>query len=78
MINTEELNKISNKIKDMIKSSPTGELEHNLNALLKGALTKMELVTREEFDIQTAVLQRTRQHLDELKQRVEQLESTQK
>ncbi len=42
------------------------ELESNLRATLNTAFAKMELVTREEFDIQTNLLQRTRAQLDGL------------
>jgi len=44
-----------------------------LRGLLQSTLTKMNLVTREEFDVQSAVLQRTREKLEELEKQVEQL-----
>ena len=66
MLNNEKLNEISNKIREIVKDSPLPDIEKNIDALLKGMFTKMELVTREEFDIQTEVLKRTRQKLEEL------------
>ena len=52
MFNSQVLNDLSNKINDLIKSSPLADVEKNINALIKGAFTKMELVSREEFDVQ--------------------------
>ena len=57
-------------------SSPfRAELKKNVRAWLSGALTRMELVTREEFDVQTALLSRTRQRLEELERQVTALEA---
>jgi len=49
------------------------DIENNVRSLLQTSLTKMNLVTREEFDIQTAVLQRTREKLEQLEKQLEQL-----
>lgn len=49
------------------------DLENNIRSLLQSTLSKMNLVTREEFDVQSAVLQRTREKLEELEKQVEQL-----
>lgn len=49
------------------------DLENNVRGLLQTALAKMNLVTREEFDVQSAVLQRTREKLEQLEKLVEQL-----
>jgi BMFP domain-containing protein YqiC len=43
-----------------------GDLQRNLRALMQAGLTKMDLVTREEFETQAAVLARTRAKLDQL------------
>ncbi|MBL1141401.1 MAG: accessory factor UbiK family protein [Proteobacteria bacterium] len=51
------------------------DIEKNLRATLNATFTKMELVTREEFDIQTASLQRTRTQLDALQEKLSALES---
>lgn len=50
------------------------EIEKNLRTTLSASLSKMELVTREEFDIQTALLQRTRAQLDNLQKKLSELE----
>ena len=50
------------------------DLERNFRATLQGAFARMDLVTREEFDVQTEVLARTRARLDELARKVAALE----
>ncbi len=50
------------------------DIEKNLRATLNATFSKMELVTREEFDIQTASLQRTRTQLDTLQEKLSTLE----
>ena len=74
MLNTEKINEISNKINDMIKSSPLADIEKNINALIQGAFTKMELVSREEFDVQAEVLRNTREKLNMLEAKLVELE----
>ncbi len=78
MINTEKLNEISNKIKGIVNDSPLGDAEKNLHALLKSMLTKMELVSREEFDVQAEVLRNTREKLSQLEAKLAELELLQK
>jgi len=51
------------------------ELQDYLQQALSSALKKMDIVTRHEFDIQTAVLQKTRSKVDELEKIIKQLES---
>jgi hypothetical protein len=51
------------------------ELQENFKAVLQTGLSKLDLVTREEFDVQRAVLLRTREKLDALQKQVEQLEA---
>jgi BMFP domain-containing protein YqiC len=53
------------------------DLEKNFRGLLQSGLERMDLVTREEFDLQTAVLERTREKLDQLEARLAELEGTQ-
>lgn len=50
------------------------ELERRVKQMLQSTLARMDLVTREEFDAQTKVLQHTRQRLEELEQIVARLE----
>ena len=76
MLNSRFIDEISSKINDMIKSSPFADIEHNVNALIKGAFTKMELISREEFDVQTEVLRNTREKLVNLEAKLEALEAS--
>jgi len=78
MFNNEKLSEISNKIREIVKDSPLPDIEKNIDALLKGMFTKMELVTREEFDVQTEVLKRTRQKLEELEKKLSEIEARKK
>ena len=78
MLNNEKLSEISNKIREIVKDSPLPDIEKNIDALLKSMFTKMELVTREEFDVQTEVLKRTRQKLDELEKKLSEIEARKK
>ena len=50
------------------------DVENNVRSLLQATLSKMNLVTREEFDVQSAVLQRTREKLEQLEKQIEQLQ----
>lgn len=75
MINTQFIDDISNKINALIASTPAADLEKNVRALLQGALTKMDLVTREEFDVQTQVLLQARNKLELLEKKLAELEA---
>ncbi|MGB1799934.1 MAG: accessory factor UbiK family protein [Gammaproteobacteria bacterium] len=69
----EVLSEVSNALpKDM--QNFKREIESNLRATLNASFSKMDLVTREEFDIQTALLQRTRTQLDGLQKKLAELE----
>jgi len=74
MLNKEKIQNLSNKIRHVIKDSPVSDLEDNINALLKSTFTKMDLVNREEFDVQTEVLKRTRSKLETLEAKIIDLE----
>lgn len=76
MIDTSKLNELSNKIKELIESSPASDLNKNIHALIQGAFTKMALVSREEYDVQTEVLRQTREKLDTLEEKMSLLEQT--
>jgi ubiquinone biosynthesis accessory factor UbiK len=78
MLNNEKLRELSNKIREIVKDSPLPDIEKNIDALLKSMFTKMELVTREEFDVQTEVLKRTRQKLEELEKKLSEIKARKK
>ena len=54
------------------------DLEDNFKAVLQAGLTRLDLVSRQEFDVQAAVLRRTREKLEALEARVAALEGTRK
>lgn len=72
---TNLMNEISQKISDLIKSSPKADFEKNVHALLMSAFTKLELVSREEFDAQADLLRISKEKLEILQQRQTSLET---
>ncbi len=73
----ESLEQLSKRISSLIPGDlkhMQGDIENNIHSLLQSSLAKMNLVTREEFDVQSAVLQRTREKLEQLEKQVEQLQ----
>lgn len=74
MLDQKTLEDIGNKMSTLLANSPAKDFEKNAKAVVSGFLAKLDLVTREEFDIQTQVLARTREKLKELEARVEALE----
>ena len=74
MINPKLLDDLSARISTLLANSPAGDIEKNARALLAGAFARLDLVTREEFDVQREVLARTREKLDRLEARVAELE----
>jgi len=75
MTNTKIFDDLSAKLSEMIKNSPAKDIEKNVRALLAQGFTKLDLITREEFDIQAEVLARARQQLTALEARVAELEA---
>jgi BMFP domain-containing protein YqiC len=63
------------RLAELFAASPAKDLERNVKAMMAGAFTRMDLVTREEFDVQAKVLARTREKLAELERRVAELEA---
>lgn len=69
------LDDIANKLGEVFRQSPARDLEQNLKAGLTGWLSKLDIVTREEFDVQAQVLARTREKLTLLEARLKELEA---
>ena len=68
-------NDLQDKINQAIESSPAKDIERNVKAMMTQGFSKLDLVTREEFDIQTQVLAKTRAKLEALELRVAELEA---
>ena len=75
MLNSRVFDDISASIREAMARSPARDLDKNMRAALASALGKLDLVTREEFDIQKQVLARTREKLEALEMRVAELET---
>lgn len=68
-------NDIQGKINQALESTPAKDIERNVKAMMTQGFSKLDLVTREEFDIQAQVLAKTRAKLEALELRVVELEA---
>ena len=68
-------NELQSKINLAIKNSPVKDIEKNVKSMMTQGFSKLDLVTREEFDVQTQVLAKTRSKLEALELRVAELET---
>jgi len=66
---------LSAKISALLAQSPAKDAEKNLRALLASFFARLDLVTREEFDVQAKLLARSREQINALEARVAELES---
>jgi BMFP domain-containing protein YqiC len=73
-MNEKILNDIDRRMREVFAQSPAADLEKNLRALLASFFSRLDLVTREEFDIQRQVLLRTREKITRLEAQVAELE----
>jgi len=71
-------NDLQSKISQAIEQSPAKDIERNVKAMLTQGFSRLDLVTREEFDIQSQVLAKTRAKLEALEARVAELEAQMK
>ena len=74
MTRTAWFEEVQKNISDLIKRSPAADVERNVKAVLGTAFTKLDLVTREEFDIQVELLARSRARLEVLEDQLRALE----
>ena len=77
MINAQFIDEIANKIADAMPEGVTEiqqDVEKNVKAVLQNSFAKFNLVTREEFDVQTRVLESTRAKVEELEKQIAALE----
>lgn len=68
-------NDLQGKISQAIDNSPVKDVEKNVKAMMTHGFSKLDLVTREEFDIQAQVLAKTRAKLDALELQITSLEA---
>ncbi|ACA31779.1 protein of unknown function DUF526 [Histophilus somni 2336] len=77
MLNPKKIEQIMQQIQDSLPQGVKNlgqDAEMKLKQVLQSQLSKLDIVTREEFDVQTQVLIRTREKLIELEKRLEQLQ----
>jgi len=78
MLNPQKLDEFAKRLGDLLPESASqmqSEIEKNMKAGLQGVVQKMDLVTREEYEVQREILTRTREKLEQLEQRLAELES---
>lgn len=75
MINNRILDEIAAKIRETLADSPAKDIEKNIKAMLQSGFAKLNVVMREEFDVQSQVLLRTREKLTALEAQVAALEA---
>ncbi len=74
MINRDAIDQLAKQVGSLFgQPQLPRDVERNLRALMQGALAKMDVVTRDEFDAQAAVLTRTRAKLDQLEKQLQEL-----
>ena len=74
MIDPKILDDLSSKMSALLAATPAKDIEKNAKAMLGSMLGRLDIVTRDEFDVQTQVLTRTREKLIALEARVDALE----
>ena len=85
MIDLQHIDELARRLSNLVPPGMRGhgfddlrdELQENFKSVLQAGLAKLDLVTREEFEVQRAVLLRTREKLDDLQRTVAELEAQQ-
>jgi len=76
MLDPRIIEQLGARLSSLLANSPAADVEKNARALLASFFSRLDLVSREEFDVQTRLLQRTRENLEALEARLAQLEKT--
>lgn len=75
MNRTDWINDFQKNVSDLIARSPAADIERNVKALMGQTFSKLDLVSREEFDIQAQLLERVLARVAALEQRLQALEN---
>lgn len=75
MNRTQWMEDLQKNVSDLIARSPAADVERNVRAMLTQGFARLDLITREEFDVQTDLLARARTRTDQLSAQVQQLEA---
>ena len=79
MIDGDKIDELANQLNNLMPTplrSASDDLKSNLRAVVQGWFDRLDLVTREEFDAQKAVLARTREKLESLTARLDELDQS--
>src|SRR5690606_35503955 len=68
------LDEVQKNLSDLVARSPAADLQRNMKVMLTDTFSRLDLVTREEFDVQVELLARTRAKLDVLEAQLNRLE----
>lgn len=68
------VDELGERLRHVLEASPAKDLEKNVRAVLASVFSRLDLVTREEFDVQREVLLRMRERVKDLEQKVAQME----
>ena len=75
MLNSKSLDDLAARIGKAFEGSPAKDIEKNVKAMLQSGLSRLDLVTRQEFDVQAEVLRKTREMVEHLEARITELEA---
>ena len=81
MFDTKKIDELTQRLIDALPpgvKSLKDDLEKNFHSILQNAFNKMDLVTRDEFDVQIALLKRTREKVQALEHKIAELEAKKK
>jgi len=73
-MNAKFIEELNARVVSFLQQTPAAEISQNMKAALTASFSKLDLVTREDFDVQAQVLARTREKLTALEARVAELE----
>jgi BMFP domain-containing protein YqiC len=76
MIDRRLFEELNERMGEALRNSPAADVEKNLRALLSGWFDRLDLVAREDFEVQRRLLERAQAKLSELEARVAELEAT--
>ena len=75
MIDPRILDELAHRVSALVAATPLGDVEKNLRAMLVSSLGRLDLVTREEFDLQRVALERAMNRIAELETKLVHIES---
>ena len=75
MLGRKILEEMSKKISEVLEASPVKDIEKNIRAILSSTLSRLDMVTRKEFDLQQEMLVHTRKAIDQVCVRLDKIDS---